>query len=99
MLADFSDKLTDEMKKSIEDGVRATRDAIGKHDAASAKQKADELAEVLKNAGIAIYSQSPQAQKPYEEVKVGGNAPPGGARPSGAGPRGRVVDADFKESN
>ena len=83
----------------IEQGIRDTREALGRHDAALAKDRADKLAEVLKEAGVAIYAQSPEAKPPYEEVKVGGGRPSAGARPSGSGPRGRVVDADYEESS
>jgi molecular chaperone DnaK len=98
MLADFGDKLSDAMKQNIEAALRDTREALSKHDAAQAKQRADKLAEVLKQAGVTLYAQSPGAKPPYEEVKVGGTAPEGGARPSGSGPRGKVVDADYEES-
>lgn len=98
MLADFNDKLADDMKARIEQGIRDTREAINQRDATQAKERADKLAEVLKEAGVVIYSQSPGAKPPYEEVKVGGEAPAGEARPSGSGPRGRVVDADYEES-
>jgi molecular chaperone DnaK len=97
MLADFSDKLADDMKQRIEQGIHDTREALTRYDAVQAKERADKLAEVLKEAGVVIYTQSPGAKPPYEEVKVGAEEP-GGATPSGSGPRGRVVDADYEES-
>ena len=97
MLADFADKLADDMKQKIEQALRDTREALSKRDAAQARQRADQLAEVLKEAGVTLYAQTPGAKAPYEEVKVGG-APEGGARPSGSGPRGKVVDADYQET-
>jgi molecular chaperone DnaK len=97
MLADFGEKLSDEMKQRIQNGIRDTREALTRRDAAQAKERADKLAEVLKEAGVTLYAQTPGAKPPYEEVKVGG-AGPGGATPSGAGPRGKVVDADYEES-
>ncbi|MGD8743346.1 MAG: Hsp70 family protein, partial [Granulosicoccaceae bacterium] len=98
MLADFSDKLSDEMQKNIEDGVRDTRAALAMKDAELAKQHADELAKLLKEAGVVIYAETPGAKGPYREVKTGEEQPSGG-RPSGSGPRGRVVDADYEESS
>ena len=41
MLADFADKLNDEMKQKIEQGIRDTREALGKQDGDLAKQRAD----------------------------------------------------------
>ncbi len=97
MLAEFGDKLNDEMKQRIEQGIRETREAIAQHDAELAKQRADTLAELLKEAGTVIYAQTPGASGPYKHVKTE-TSPAAGARPSGSGPRGRVVDADYEET-
>jgi molecular chaperone DnaK len=99
MLADYGDKLTDEMKQKIEQGMREIREALAQKDADLAKQRADALAEILKEAGVIIYAQSPGASGPYQHVKTHTDTPTGEARPSGAGPRGRVVDADYEESS
>jgi len=96
MLADFGDKLTDDLTQQIEAGIRSTREALASHDADLAKQRADALAKVLKEAGVVIYSQTPGAKGGYKEVKTEGAS--AGARPSGSGPRGRVVDADYEEN-
>ncbi len=98
MLADFGDKLTAEMQQRIEQGMRETREALAQKDPDLAKQRADALAEVLKEAGTIIYSQSSEATGPYRHVKTGTTPSPGEPRPSGSGPRGRVVDADYEES-
>jgi molecular chaperone DnaK len=94
-LADFGDRLTAELKGRIESARRETRDAIAKKDAKLAQEKSDLLRRVLKEAGAVIYAQQPGAGV-FKETVV---PPPGGeARPSGSGPRGRVVDAEYKES-
>jgi len=69
-------------------------------DAGLAKQRGDALAQILKEAGSAIYAQAPGAKEkgPYRHVNMEGE-PPSGGRPSGSGPRGRVVDADYEESS
>jgi len=101
MLADFADKLTADLKDRIEQARRATRDAVVKRDAALAKDKGEELRKLLKEAGTVIYAQTqPPGTGPYQEVRYDAAPPPGSAaageaRPSGSGPRGRVVDADF----
>jgi molecular chaperone DnaK len=83
-LADFGDKLTDELKGRIEAAHRETREAMTRKDAAAAKEKSDKLGNLLKEAGAVIYAQSPQAEPPFREVKF----PPGS----------RIVDADYREA-
>ena len=56
MLADFGDKLTAEMQQRIEQGMRETREALAQKDPDLAKQRADALAEVLKEAGTISYN-------------------------------------------
>jgi molecular chaperone DnaK len=99
MLADFSEKLTEDMRKRIEAGVRETREAVSKRDVPAAEERAKNLEKTLKEAGVAIYAQSvPPGPGPYRETRwEGAQTAPGEARPSGSGPRGRVVDAEYKE--
>jgi molecular chaperone DnaK len=94
VLADFGERLTADLRKRIEEGMRSTREAIARKDVKAAAERAEALKKELKEAGILVYAQTPRAG-PYAETKV----PPssGEARPSGEGPRGKVVDADFQE--
>jgi molecular chaperone DnaK len=100
MLAEFADKLTAEVKKKIEDALKGTREALAKKDTGLAAERAEVLKKALKEGGTILYAQTPGAYKapsgprPPPTVGEAGAA----ARPSGAGPRGRVVDADYKES-
>jgi molecular chaperone DnaK len=98
LLAEFADKLTADMKGRIETGLREVKEALGRKDAALANEKAEALKKVLQEAGAVVYAQTPQAPKsgPYAETRVG--EPAGEPRPSGAGPRGKVVDAEYRES-
>ncbi|UCH47030.1 MAG: molecular chaperone DnaK [Betaproteobacteria bacterium] len=89
-VAEFGDKLTDDLKNRIETARRETRDAIEKKDAATAHEKSEALGKVLKEAGIVIYSQQPDSGVYREQV-----APSTGERPSRSGQR--VVDAEYKE--
>ena len=107
MLANFADKLTDELKKRIETALRETKDALLKKDVTLATERAEALRKVLQEAGAVLYSQSGQASKggPYAETRWEGPEPPpnvgaasGEPRPSGSGPRGKVVDAEYKEN-
>lgn len=97
MVADFPDKLTQEIKERIEKARRETKEALSKHDASLVKEKAEALRKVLKEAGTMLYVQTqPPGSGPYQETRY---TPPGGASagPSGGatGPGGRVVDADY----
>lgn len=96
MLAEFSDKLTSDMKDKIEKGIKETHEALEKKDASLAKQRGEALGELLKEAGVSIYAQTPGADNVYKERKYDESS--GGARPSGSGSRGRVVDADYEET-
>jgi molecular chaperone DnaK len=102
MLADFGDKLTAELKGRIEAALREVKEALARRDAQLATERAETLQKVLKEAGAVIYSQTPgagvYAQTPYPREKTEEGASAGEARPSGSGPRGRVVDAEYKEA-
>ena len=107
MLSNFADKLTDELKKKIETGLRETKEALTRKDVALATERAEALKKVLKEAGATLYAQTGQAQKggPYGETRWEGPEPPpnvgsatGEPRPSGAGPRGKVVDAEYRDN-
>jgi molecular chaperone DnaK len=99
ILADYGDKLTDEMRQRIEQGIRETHEAISAQNVEAAKEKADALAKVLKEAGAAIYSQVEGDKGPYKTVRTDDIPQSGEARPSGSGPHGRVVDADYEETD
>lgn len=106
LLANFADKLTDELKKRIETASRETKEALLRKDVSLATERAESLKKVLKEAGAVLYAQSGQAPKsgPYAETRWGGaqpqpdvHEPTGEARASGSGPRGKVVDAEYEE--
>lgn len=100
MLAEFGEKLGADMRKRLEEALRQTREALNKRDLQLVTQRQDELEKVLREAGALLYSQSPEAPTsgayaPHPTPDLGGG---GEAKPSGSGPRGRVVDADYEES-
>lgn len=100
LLADFGEKLTAELRGKIEAALRETREAFTKRDASLAAERAENLRKLVKEAGVVIYAQSGTGgvyqERPYPGPEVG--AETGEPRPSGSGPRGRVVDADYRES-
>ncbi len=101
LLVDFSGNLSDEMMSNLESALRKTREAINQHDVELATQRASELEKIIREAGTVVYSQSYEAPKsgPYSHVDAPDMSGVGGhAKPSGSGPRGKVVDADYTES-
>ena len=100
MLAEFSNQLTDEVKRKLEKALQEGREAVAKKDPELAGQRAETLKKVLKEAGAILYAQTPGAYKsrpaaqPAPEV-----GEPGAAHPSGSGPHGRVVDAEYREAS
>ena len=94
-LADFGDKLASDLRGRIETAMRETREALSKRDAALAATRAETLKQVLQEVGAQIYAQATQAG-PRPQPDVG--AATGEARPTGSGPRGRVVDAEYQET-
>lgn len=105
LLADFGDKLTAEMRNGLEAALRETREALSQKDAPLTTERAEKLRKLVKEAGVVVYAQSGAggvyAERPYAGAPYPGPEvhPQGGdARPSGSGPGGRVVDADYKES-
>jgi molecular chaperone DnaK len=102
LLAEYSDKLTDDMRNRMRDAMQRTHEAVEKKDAEQAEEQAKQLEKIVREAGAALYSQSeaapksgPYAPHPYPDTSAAG----GEAKPSGAGKRGRVVDADYEESD
>ncbi len=94
-LAEFGDKLSKKLREKIESLLREAREAVNKHDAKLAAERAEALKRELQVAGSTIYAQTGGA-KPQPPPDVGRAT--GEPRESGSGPRGRVVDAEYKET-
>jgi molecular chaperone DnaK len=94
-LADFGSKLSDALRGKIESALRDTHEALTKRDAALASQRAEVLKTVLQEVGKTAYAQAATSgPQPQPEV----SSPTGEARPTGSGPGGRVVDAEYQEA-
>ena len=93
-IADFGDKIAVDLRGRIETALKDTREALAKRNADLASERAEALKVTLQEAGQALYAQAPESG-PHPPPDVG--APSGEARPTGSGPAGRVVDAEFKE--
>ena len=99
MLADFGDKITDDMKQRINTALRDTRGALEKHDAALATQRAEALGKILKEAGVSVYAQTPGAEKIYRETRAPGMGGEEEQSRASASQGQRVVDAEYKETD
>lgn len=93
MLADFSDKLTDDMRNKLQTGMHETRESINKHDVGLASENSEKLIQLVKEAGIVVYSQQPDAGV-YKERKVDDISTDQGSTHSND----NVVDADYEEN-
>jgi molecular chaperone DnaK len=94
VLAEFGERLRDDVRRRIEDARHDTREALAGQDAERAAERAERLRGALQEAGAALYARATEGPAPPPDV-----GPEGGeARPSGAGARGRVVDAEYEET-
>jgi molecular chaperone DnaK len=94
LLADFGEKMSADQKGKIESALREIREALSKRDTALATERAEALKRILQEAGAALYADVSQAAREPQPA----GSPGGEARPTGSGPKGRVVDAEYKES-
>lgn len=93
-LADYGEKIESALKERITAALNETKEAIKKKDATLATERADKLKIVLQEVGKKLYEQT-ATPPPHAQPNV--SEPTGEARPTGSGPRGRVVDAEFRE--
>ena len=88
-LADYGDKVAEDLQKRVEAALRDTRAALAAKDAAAAKAKADALKTVLQEVGQSLYASAQPGPGPRVEQPAG-EAPPTGST--------RVVDAEYKQT-
>ncbi len=105
MLANSADKLGNDLKKQIDSALQATRVALLQKEIKTASEQVEGLKRVLQEAAAAIYNQASQALRatggeyPEHEPQPNVEVSTGEARPSGSGPRGKVVDAGHQETH
>ncbi|HEY7167122.1 MAG TPA: molecular chaperone DnaK [Candidatus Binatia bacterium] len=90
LLADYGEKLSADQKTKIESALRETREAVSKRDSGLAVERSEALKRILQEAGATLYAESAQAGREPQPSAAQ-------ARPTGSGPHGRVVDAEYKE--
>jgi molecular chaperone DnaK len=95
MLANFADKLDEEIKKRIETALQEAKQALMQKEVALASERADALNRILQEAGSALYAQSARTGS----AGGSGNQTPDSDEPIGGegGANGKVVDAEFNE--
>lgn len=96
LLAEYGDKLDSDLRSKIESKLKETKEAVQGGDHESASKRSEELKEVIKQAGTAIYSQS-QSQSQGAGATTAQNSS-SSQEQKGDVPYERVVDADFRES-
>ena len=84
MLGELGDKVSEGVRKSVQEKVDTLKKALEGKDAREIKQRMEELAKEAQRIGTEIYGKA-------------GAAPPPGGEPPGKGPDDNVVDADFTE--
>lgn len=99
LLRENADKVPEDMKKQVEDGIAAVKAVKDGEDAAAIKKATEELGQTLQKMGASMYQQPPAAGAGPE----GGPAPEGGDVPpqeppaeGGSGGGEDVVDGEFK---
>jgi molecular chaperone DnaK len=107
-LADFGDRIPQDLREKIEAARRPVREAVVKSDAALATERMEALKSALAEAGKRLYEQAGPGG-PEGAGGAGGAPPPpppppsstgeGGRSPRASGPRERVVDAEYREGS
>jgi molecular chaperone DnaK len=99
-LADFGDKTSSDLRARIEVHIRDIKGAVASKNAETASAHADALKNVLQEAGKSIYAEASAGAGAKEAEQASPRPEPRPAdtsRPAGDG-RGRVVDAEYRES-
>lgn len=94
LLAEFSAKLSADLRGRIETALREAREPVAHRDVTVAEQKAEALKSVLREAGQALYAQAPGP----EPTSRPGDRTAGPAREAGPGAGARVVDAEYRDT-
>lgn len=96
MLVSFADQLDDDLKQRIGSALHDAREVLLKKEVQVALERVDALKDVLQEAGTALYSPAVGGEGGLHAQPNVGDAN-GEARPSGSGPRGKIVDADYED--
>lgn len=92
LLADYGDKIDNELRSKIEAKLKETKEAVQNKDVDLSTERSTSLKEMMKEAGKSIYATSQEVGSGTSGASTSGQAT------SGDAPYERVVDADFRES-
>jgi len=93
LLNEHSDKIPESDKKSIEDAIQSTKDALNSGDVSAIKSKMEELNKASHRLAEVMYQSAQQQQQ-----TSGADAPEADQAASPKSAEGDVVDAEFEES-
>jgi molecular chaperone DnaK len=95
-LDELKEKISDDDKKSIEDGLKELREALTGDDTNKIKQKTDKLSEVLQKVSTEIYQQA--AQQAAQKQQAAGEKQDNQDESWSGHPSGddKTIDADYK---
>ena len=95
-LDELKEKISDDDKKSIEDGLKELREALTGDDTNKIKQKTDKLTEILQKVSTAIYQQA--AQQAAQQQQAAGEKQDKQDESWSGHPSGddKTIDADYK---
>ncbi len=96
LLEDMKDKITEENKKAIEEGLKDLKEAIETDDVEKVKEAMDALNKKLHEASQAIYQKSQEAQQQAQQQAGQGQGPGPGQGQEGNKEGDDYVDADYK---
>ncbi len=97
-IKDLGDKVPEDKRKTVEDAIKAVREAIEANDTDRMKQTYEDLQNKFQEISADLYKQAAANAGPMPGAEAGGRPEPG-AEPQTGGPRkdqGDVVDAEFE---
>lgn len=89
-LTEIGDKLSPDVKSSVEVQIKATKEALASKDTGKIKSAMDALEKVIQQAGASIYQQQAQRQQNTQQGE-----PPPRQEPKGKGDQ-KIYDAEYK---
>lgn len=92
LLADYGDKIDNELRSKIEAKLKETKEAVQNNDVDLSTERSESLKEMMKEAGKSIYATSQEPSGGTSSASTSEQAT------SEDAPYERVVDADFRES-
>jgi len=94
LLKDNGDKVPEDVKKEVEDGINAVKAVLNGDDSAAMKDATEKLQQTIQKVGASMYQQT--ATPPPGGSEAGAGQASGDGGPAPDGDSGDVVDGEFK---